>query len=58
MPRDPDPATVSLIADLCAHIRARADQPLTLAALGRQAGMSPAHLQRVFARVVGVSPRQ
>lgn len=58
MPRDPDPDTVSLIADVCAYIRARADEPLTLAALGRQAGMSPAHLQRVFARVVGVSPRQ
>lgn len=54
----PDADTVSLIADLCDHIRANLETPLTLAALGRQAGMSPAHLQRVFKRVVGVSPRQ
>lgn len=58
MPTAPDAATVSLVADLCDHIRAHLDGPLTLAALGRQAGMSPAHLQRVFARVVGVSPRR
>src|SRR6266545_2187249 len=54
----PDADTVSLIADLCDHIRAHLETPLTLTALGRQAGMSPAHLQRVFKRVVGVSPRQ
>lgn len=58
MPAVPDPDTVSLVGELCAYIRAHADEPLTLAALGRQAGMSPAHLQRVFARVVGVSPRK
>jgi AraC family transcriptional regulator of adaptative response/methylated-DNA-[protein]-cysteine methyltransferase len=34
------------------------EAPLTLAVLGREAGMSPAHLQRVFKRVVGVTPRQ
>jgi AraC family transcriptional regulator of adaptative response/methylated-DNA-[protein]-cysteine methyltransferase len=50
--------TVSLIADLCDYIRAHLDSPLTLAALGQQAGMSPAHLQRVFKRIVGVSPRR
>src|SRR5437763_8249277 len=56
----PEPAepTVSLVADVCAFIRDHVDAPLTLAALGRQAGMSPAHLQRVFKRVAGVSPRQ
>jgi AraC family transcriptional regulator of adaptative response/methylated-DNA-[protein]-cysteine methyltransferase len=54
----PDADTVSLVAELCAHIRANLESPLTLAALGRQAGMSPAHLQRVFTRVVGVSPRR
>ncbi len=54
----PDADTVSLVADLCDHIRAHLETPLTLAALGRQAGFSPAHLQRVFKRVVGVSPRQ
>ena len=54
----PDADTVSLVADLCDYIRAHLDSPLTLAALGRQAGMSPAHLQRVFTRIVGVSPRR
>ena len=54
----PDADAVSLIADVCDYIRANLESPLTLAALGRQAGMSPAHLQRVFKRVVGVSPRQ
>ena len=56
----PEPAapTVSLVADVCDFIRANLESPLTLAALGRQAGLSPAHLQRVFKQVVGVSPRQ
>jgi AraC family transcriptional regulator of adaptative response/methylated-DNA-[protein]-cysteine methyltransferase len=53
-----DANTVSLISDLCAFIRTNLETPLTLSALGEQAGMSPAHLQRVFKRVVGVSPRQ
>ncbi len=34
------------------------DAPLTLAALGAHAGASPYHLQRVFTRVMGVSPRR
>jgi len=50
--------TVSLIADVCEFIRDNPETPHTLARLGRQAGLSPAHLQRVFKRVVGVSPRQ
>jgi AraC family transcriptional regulator of adaptative response/methylated-DNA-[protein]-cysteine methyltransferase len=50
--------TVSLVADLCDYIRARSGTRLTLADLGRQAGLSPAHLQRVFRKVVGVTPRQ
>lgn len=54
----PDADTVSLVADLCEHIRTHLETPMTLAELGRQAGWSPAHLQRVFKRVVGVSPRQ
>jgi AraC family transcriptional regulator, regulatory protein of adaptative response / methylated-DNA-[protein]-cysteine methyltransferase len=54
----PDPDTVSLIASLCDYIRAHLESQLTLKALGRQAGISPAHLQRVFTRIVGVSPRR
>lgn len=52
------PDDVSLIADVCDFIRANLESPLTLAELGRQTGLSPAHFQRVFKRVVGVSPRQ
>lgn len=50
--------TVPIVAQLCDYIRENLDSSLTLSDLGRQAGMSPAHLQRVFKRVVGVSPRQ
>jgi AraC family transcriptional regulator of adaptative response/methylated-DNA-[protein]-cysteine methyltransferase len=53
-----DADTVSLVAELCDYIRTKSESPPTLAELGRQAGLSPAHLQRVFKRVVGVSPRQ
>lgn len=53
-----DDGTVDLIAEVCEFIRANLDGPMSLAALGRRAGMSPAHFQRVFKRIVGVSPRQ
>lgn len=54
----PDADTVALVADVCGFIRRDPEARHTLAALGRRAGLSPAHLQRVFKRVVGVSPRQ
>lgn len=49
---------VDLVADMCRHIEDHADEPLPLAELGRQAGMSAGHFQRLFKRVVGVTPRQ
>lgn len=58
----PDPAAddgaVPIVAELCEFLRANPDARPTLAALGRRAGMSPGHLQRLFKRVAGVSPRQ
>ena len=39
-------------------IEAQVDRIPTLSELGREVGLSPAHLQRVFKRVVGVSPRK
>lgn len=39
-------------------IEASADESLTLEQLGRRVGVSPFHLQRVFQRVVGVSPKE
>jgi AraC family transcriptional regulator of adaptative response/methylated-DNA-[protein]-cysteine methyltransferase len=44
--------------EACRYIEAQVDRIPTLAELGREVGLSPAHLQRVFTRVVGVSPRK
>jgi AraC family transcriptional regulator, regulatory protein of adaptative response / methylated-DNA-[protein]-cysteine methyltransferase len=46
------------IRALCRYIERHADSPLTLAHLGRHAGLSPHHLQRSFTAIVGVSPKQ
>jgi AraC family transcriptional regulator, regulatory protein of adaptative response / methylated-DNA-[protein]-cysteine methyltransferase len=57
----PRPATeshVALAERVRRYIDARADEPLPLERLAREAGVSPAHLQRTFTRVVGLSPRQ
>jgi AraC family transcriptional regulator, regulatory protein of adaptative response / methylated-DNA-[protein]-cysteine methyltransferase len=47
---------------LCRHIETRViahpDEPLTLASLGAEIGMSQHHLERVFKRAMGISPRQ
>ena len=40
------------------HIDAHADQPLPLKQLALDANVSPAHLQRTFTSVVGLSPKQ
>jgi AraC family transcriptional regulator of adaptative response/methylated-DNA-[protein]-cysteine methyltransferase len=44
-------------AHIDAHLASRGDAPLPLAELAAAVGMSPAHLQRTFTRVVGLSPR-
>ena len=44
-------------AHIDAHLESRGDAPLPLAELAAAVGMSPAHLQRTFTRVVGLSPR-
>lgn len=41
-----------------AFIDAHADERITLSALARETGVSPFHLQRVFRREIGVSPRE
>jgi AraC family transcriptional regulator of adaptative response/methylated-DNA-[protein]-cysteine methyltransferase len=40
------------------YIDGHADEPLPLARLALEAGVSPAHLQRTFTRIVGLSPKQ
>ena len=47
-----------LVERVCRLIEANLEEPLTLARLSREAGASPHHLQRLFKRLVGVSPRQ
>jgi AraC family transcriptional regulator of adaptative response/methylated-DNA-[protein]-cysteine methyltransferase len=54
----PSEAHVALVQRTCRYIEANLESPLTLGALGEQAGVSPPHLQRVFKRVTGITPRQ
>jgi AraC family transcriptional regulator of adaptative response/methylated-DNA-[protein]-cysteine methyltransferase len=49
---------LALVERVRAYIDAHADEPLPLARLAREAGVSAAHLQRTFTRVVGSSPKQ
>jgi AraC family transcriptional regulator of adaptative response/methylated-DNA-[protein]-cysteine methyltransferase len=51
-------AHVEVVRVVCRYIETNLEEPLTLADLGRQAGLSPQHLQRTFKRVTGISPRQ
>lgn len=46
------------IAALCAFVERHLDERLTLDRLSRHAGLSPFHLQRLFRRRMGLSPRQ
>lgn len=52
------PSHAQLAERVRAYIDAHGDEPLPLAHLAREAGVSAAHLQRLFTRVVGLSPRQ
>lgn len=45
------------LTPLLVYIQANLDQDLALAALGRMAHLSPAHLQRVFKAEIGESPK-
>src|SRR5579871_4265185 len=49
---------VELIGQLCRHIETNLESPLRLADLAARAGLSPAHLQRLFKRITGITPRQ
>jgi AraC family transcriptional regulator of adaptative response/methylated-DNA-[protein]-cysteine methyltransferase len=46
------------IAAACRTIEEHADEPIALADLAREAGLSPYHFQRTFKRIVGVTPKQ
>ena len=57
-PNGISPQTLETVQEACRLIESRTDEPLTLADLGEALGLSPAHLQRLFKRVTGISPRQ
>jgi AraC family transcriptional regulator of adaptative response/methylated-DNA-[protein]-cysteine methyltransferase len=51
-------AHVTLVRRVCAYIEQHLEEPLTLATLGKQAGLSPYHLQRVFKHIMSITPHQ
>jgi AraC family transcriptional regulator of adaptative response/methylated-DNA-[protein]-cysteine methyltransferase len=51
-------ATASPVSRIRTHIEAHLDRPVSLAELGRVAGLSPFTVQRLFKKEVGVSPLQ
>lgn len=48
----------AVVEQVCAYIEKHLDENPRLADLGQAAGLSPHHLQRVFKRALGISPRQ
>lgn len=56
-PRSPSPAQRDAVRRACAFIDAFDTGVPSLAEIAAAAGFSPHHLQRVFTRLVGVSPR-
>ena len=58
MKATPNKTEREAIVAVCEHIAAHAEETLTLATLGKLAGLSPFHLQRRFKKIVGVSPRE
>lgn len=57
-PQDAVAPAVAVARRVCRYVEEHPDGDLSLAALGEHVGLSPAHLQRVFKEVVGVTPRQ
>jgi len=53
-----NPRALEMCRTVCCYIDKHLDEPLTLEALSKQAGVSRFHLQRVFRSVVGMSPRE
>lgn len=53
----PSPAAEA-VQRACTYIESHLDESVTLAALGREVGVSPSHLQRTFKKIVGVSPKE
>jgi AraC family transcriptional regulator of adaptative response/methylated-DNA-[protein]-cysteine methyltransferase len=56
-PRATHDRAVELMQALARYIEAHAEEPLSLQKLSKQAHLSPAHLQRTFKAVLGISPK-
>ncbi|HEY1348332.1 MAG TPA: bifunctional DNA-binding transcriptional regulator/O6-methylguanine-DNA methyltransferase Ada [Ktedonobacteraceae bacterium] len=58
-PRIETPDTrVALARQACRYIEQHLDEPLRLEQLGAQLGLSKTYVQKLFKRVIGISPRQ
>jgi AraC family transcriptional regulator, regulatory protein of adaptative response / methylated-DNA-[protein]-cysteine methyltransferase len=51
------PLGMDQVRKACAFIQQNAEAPITLARIARHVNASPFHFQRVFTRLVGISPR-
>lgn len=51
-------AQIAKVEAACRHIDQNLETTLGLSEIARQVGMSPFHFQRLFKRIVGISPRQ
>lgn len=49
---------VAMVQHACRYIETHLEDTLTLIALGKEVNVSPYHLQRVFKRIMGITPRQ
>ncbi len=58
MSAEANPEQIAAMHRVCRHIEKNLESSLSLAALGAHASLSPAHLQRLFKRVTGITPRQ
>ena len=59
----PQEATVyelqaEMVQHACRYIETHLEGPLTLDVLGKEVSVSPYHLQRVFKRIMGITPRR
>ena len=57
-PRENVSARSELVQRICQYINSNLDEKLTLTSLSREAGLSLFHFQRIFKKVLGLSPRQ
>lgn len=55
---DEQASDAAIVQQVCRHIESHLEERLTLDDLGEVAHLSPFHLQRIFKRVMGITPRE